>query len=55
MTIVTFQNKDAGGGDYFVGFVTLIIALGFVVAAVADFFMLTKVNKNYLYILLDFK
>lgn len=47
VTIVTFQNKDAGGGDYFVGFVTLIIALGFVVAAVADFFMLTKIHGLY--------
>ena len=27
--IVTFQNKDATGGDYFVGFIVLIAALGF--------------------------
>merc|ERR1719305_2019888 len=45
--IVTFQNKDATGGDYFVGFIVLIAALGFCVAALADFFMLTKIHGMY--------
>jgi len=47
VAIVTFQNKDATGGDYFVGFVVLLAALGFIVAAVADFFMLTKIHGLY--------
>jgi len=45
--IVTFQNKDATGGDYFVGFIVLIAALGFCVAGLADFFMLTKIHGMY--------
>jgi len=47
LAIVTFQNKDATGGDYFVGFIVLIAAIGFIVAALADFFMLTKIHGLY--------
>ena len=42
-SIVIFQAKDSAGGDYFVGFIVLLAGLGFVIAAIADFFMLTKV------------
>lgn len=45
--IVTFQNKDATGGDYFVGVVVLFAALGFCAVALADFFMLTKIHGMY--------
>jgi hypothetical protein len=45
--IVTFQNKEATGGDYFVGVVVLIVALGFCLVALADFFMLTKIHGLY--------
>ena len=44
--IATFKGGRTGqatGGDYFIGFIALLIALGFAVAALADFFMLTKV------------
>ena len=45
--IVTFRGgtrqDGASGGDYFIGFIVLLIALGFSAAALADFFMLTKV------------
>jgi hypothetical protein len=41
--IGTFNDKDANGGTYFVGFLILCVAVGFTVAALADFFMLTKV------------
>ena len=44
--IVTFQNKDATGGDYFVGVVVLFAALGFCAVGLADFFMLTKVSAS---------
>jgi len=47
LAIVTFQNKDATGGDYFVGFIVLLAAIGFIVAALADFFMLTKIHGLY--------
>jgi len=50
-TIVTFKggrrNGEPQGGDYFVGFISLIIAIGFTVAAIADFFMLTKIHGYY--------
>jgi len=45
--IVTFQKKDATGGDYFIGFIVLLVAIGFCVAALADFFMLTKIHGMY--------
>ena len=44
--IGTFTDKDATGGTYFVGFLVMCIALGFCVAALADFFMLTKVGRQ---------
>jgi len=49
--IVTFRggNRVAGAvkGDYFIGFIVLLVALGFAAAAVADFFMLTKIHEYY--------
>ena len=39
--------QEATGGTYFVGFLILCIAVGFAVAALADFFMLTKVSEGY--------
>merc|ERR1719318_2471122 len=49
--IVTFRggtrNDGATGGDYFIGFIVLLIALGFSAAALADFFMLTKIHGYY--------
>ena len=50
VAISTFTGGARGGGtgpsggDYFIGFVIILIAIGWVVAAVADFFMLTKVT-----------
>ena len=40
--------QEATGGTYFVGFLILCIAVGFAVAALADFFMLTKVTAEVL-------
>lgn len=49
--IVTFRggNRSAGpvGGDYFVGFIIICIAFGFSAAALADFFMLSKIHGYY--------
>jgi len=48
--IATFKGGRTGqatGGDYFIGFIALLIALGFAVAALADFFMLTKIHGYY--------
>merc|ERR1711963_904225 len=45
--IGTFTDKEATGGTYFVGFLILCIAIGFAVAALADFFMLTKIHGYY--------
>lgn len=49
--IVTFRggrrSDGAQGGDYFIGFINLLIALGFSAAALADFFMLTKIHGYY--------
>merc|ERR1712223_683615 len=45
--IGTFTDKEATGGTYFVGFLILCIAVGFAVAALADFFMLTKIHGYY--------
>ena len=44
ISIVVFQNATSGG-QYFVGFIVLLTAIGFIVAAIADFFMLTKVER----------
>lgn len=46
-TITTFQGDGSTGGDYFVGFICLIIAVGFVLAALADFYMLTRIHGMY--------
>jgi len=40
-------GEPVSGGDYFIGFIIIIIAIGWVVAAVADFFMLTKIHGYY--------
>jgi len=49
--IVTFQGgkrqEGATGGDYFVGFIVILVAVGFALSAAADFFMLTKVHGLY--------
>lgn len=49
--IVTFQGgkraTGASGGDYFVGFIIILVAVGFALAAAADFYMLTKVHGMY--------
>jgi len=49
--IVTFKGgnrtTDATGGDYFIGVIVLIVAVGFSVAGVADFYMLTRVHNMY--------
>jgi hypothetical protein len=46
-TITTFQAEGSSGGDYFVGFICLIIAIGFVLCALADFYMLTRIHGMY--------
>lgn len=43
--IVTLQHGTGAG--YFVGFIVLLAAIGFVAAALADFFMLTKIHGLY--------
>merc|ERR1719244_845466 len=45
--IATLTEKDASGGTYFVGFLVMCIAVGFCIAALADFFMLTKIHGYY--------
>ena len=35
------------GGDYFIGFITILIAAGWVIAALGDFFILTKVTLGH--------
>merc|ERR1719427_1214333 len=45
--IGTFTDKEATSGTYFVGFLILCISIGFIVAAGADFFMLTKIHGYY--------
>jgi len=49
--IVTFKggSRDgaAAGGDYFIGFIILLVAFGYCVGAFADFFMLTKIHGYY--------
>jgi len=45
--IATFQSKESTGGTIFVGFLIMCIAVGFSIAAIADFFMLTKIHAYY--------
>jgi len=49
--IVTFRGgkrtDGATGGDFFVGFIVLCLAFGFAFAALADFFILTKIHSYY--------
>merc|ERR1712106_1049845 len=49
--IVTFKGgkraDGATGGDFFVGFIVLCIAFGFAFAALADFFILSKIHTYY--------
>ena len=49
MAISTFTggSRTTGptGGDYFIGFITILIAAGWVIAALGDFFILTKVSE----------
>jgi len=45
--IATLSDKKANGGSYFSGFLGMCIAVGFCVAALADFFMLTKIHGYY--------
>jgi len=45
--IGTLTDKEANGGTYFAGFLVMCIAVGFCVAALADFFMLTKIHGYY--------
>ena len=53
MMISTFKggsnNRPDGptGGDYFLGFLVLIICIGWVLCALADFFMLSKIHGYY--------
>merc|ERR1712240_814535 len=35
------------GGDYFLGLVALLVTIGWVVCALGDFFMLTKIHGYY--------
>merc|ERR1711874_578891 len=35
------------GGDYFIGFITILIAAGWVIAALGDFFILTKIQAEF--------
>merc|ERR1712087_618169 len=41
------RQGPPSAGDYFIGFVIILIAIGWIVAAVADFFMLTKIHGYY--------
>ena len=49
--IVTFRGGNRNGGptagDYFIGCIILVTAIGFATAALADFFMLTKIHGYY--------
>jgi len=53
VAIATFtggnKGTDAGpsGGDYFIGFIILLITIGWIVCALGDFFMLTKIHGYY--------
>jgi hypothetical protein len=41
--IATFQKDGATGGTFFIGFIVVCVATGFVICALGDFFMLAKV------------
>ncbi len=43
--IATFQRDAATGGTYFIGFIVVCVATGFVLCALGDFFMLAKVRE----------
>lgn len=51
VAIATFTggSRDTGpsGGDYFIGFIILLITIGWIVCALGDFFMLTKIHGYY--------
>jgi len=53
LMITTFTGAQRGdgtgahGGDYFLGFVALLVTIGWVVCALGDFFMLTKIHGYY--------
>merc|ERR1719516_90647 len=53
LTITTFTGGLRGegngphGGDYFLGLVALLVTIGWVVCALGDFFMLTKIHGYY--------
>ena len=40
-------NSGPTGGDYFIGFMLILITTGWIVAALADFFILTKIHGYY--------
>ena len=42
--IATFQKDGATGGTYFIGFIVVCVASGFIICALGDFFMLAKVR-----------
>jgi hypothetical protein len=42
--IATFQRDGATGGTFFIGFIVVCVATGFVLCALGDFFMLAKVR-----------
>jgi len=43
------SHRDSGptGGDYFIGFMLILITTGWIVAPLADFFILTKIHGYY--------
>merc|ERR1712062_471763 len=41
------NGSGATGGDYFIGFILILITTGWVIAALADFFILTKIHGYY--------
>jgi len=45
--IATFQKEGASGGTYFIGFIVVCVATGFVLCALGDFFMLAKVFMQF--------
>lgn len=45
--IATFQKDGATGGTYFIGFIVVCVATGFILCALGDFFMLAKIHALY--------
>ena len=41
------KSGGATGGDYFIGFILIVITTGWIIAALADFFILTKIHGYY--------